>query len=388
MPLQYGVAVCPSCRCLQPTHARAATLGPGVQIDRGHGRIVVDKKLGSGAMGTVFRAWLFHAPSSAKGREPPTPIALKQLKPQASIQAELRAFFQNEAEAIRLLAHPNVIGFIDLFTWAPDEPPPGSAGPPPSPILAMEFVEGDTLEEVLARSAARARLSGAPLGLPLPRAWSYFQQLLGALAASHALGIIHRDVKPSNVMIRRDGIVKLTDYGIAHLTGPRGAHAPSPMELAPGTGAYMSPEQVLGRPLDGRSDLYSAGIVFFESLTGRPPFLPSERSEFALRMDQVETPPPLVRSLAPHLPPVADLLFTRMLAKNPDHRYATAMELGEAVRTSLGLPDTPAWKALGEIAQVAQTADMSGKQRRLATLRQVVADGFGNRTAPMPARPR
>ncbi len=386
--LQYGVAVCPSCRCLQPTSARAAALGPGVQIDRGYGKIVVDKKLGSGAMGTVYRAWLFHDPSTAKGREPPTPIALKQLKPQASLQAELRAFFQNEAEALRMLAHPNVVRFQDLFIWQPGAPasePAAPSGPPPAPILAMEFVEGDTLEEVLSRSAARAQLSGAPPGLPLPRAWSYFQQLLGALAASHALGIIHRDVKPSNVMIRRDGIVKLTDYGIAHLTGPRGAHAPSPMQLAPGTGAYMSPEQVLGRPLDGRSDLYSAGLVFYESLCGRPPFLPSEKSEFALRMDQVETPPPLIRTFAPHLPPVTDLLFTRMLAKHPDHRYSTAMELGEAIRSSLGLPDTPAWRALGEIAQVADTAETSGKRQRLATLRQVVAQGFG-RTAPMPAR--
>lgn len=328
------------------------------------------------------------------------PLALKQLKPQASIQPELRAFFQNEAEALQLLAHPNVVRFHELFTWTPTltgaalPPPTGSASnlPPSaaaSPILAMEYVDGDTLEDVVARNVARSRLAGrgAPQGLELPRAWYYFQQLLGALAATHALGIVHRDVKPSNIMIRRDGIVKLTDYGIAHLVRPmHNLAAPSPQELAPGTGAYMSPEQVLGHPLDGRSDLYSAGIVLYEMLSGRPPFLPSERSEFALRMDQVESRHPPIRSLVPTLPPVLDQLFDRALAKAPQSRFGSAIEMGEAFRSALGLPSTPAWRAQGEIAQVAQAAPQDpGRAQKLATLRQVVKQAY--RTAPMPARP-
>src|SRR5437868_4799178 len=208
------------------------SLGPGTQIDRGYGKIVVDTRIGSGAMGSVYRAWLFWDPRGPKGKEPATPLALKQLKPQASIQPELRAFFQNEAEALQLLAHPNVVRFHELFTWTPTltgavGPAPGSMPTPSgagalSPILAMEYVDGDTLEDVVARNVARASLAGkgAAPGLELQRAWYYFQQLLGALAATHALGIVHRDVKPSNIMIRRDGIVKLTDYGIAHLMHP------------------------------------------------------------------------------------------------------------------------------------------------------------------------
>ena len=347
-------------------------------------------------MGTVLRAWLFWDPKGPRGKEKPTPLALKQLKPQASIQPELRAFFQNEAEALRLLAHPNVVRFHELFTWSPTltGEPLGSNSPGVgpaaslSPILAMEFVEGDTLEEVISRNVARARLAGngASPGLEFQRAWYYFQQLLGALAATHVLGIVHRDVKPSNIMIRRDGIVKLTDYGIAHLVRPmHGLAAPSPQELAPGTGAYMSPEQVLGHPVDGRSDLYSAGIVLYEMLAGRPPFLPSEKSEFALRMDQVESTPPPLRSLVPTAPPVLDQLFDRALAKAPSMRFSSAIEMGEAFRAAFGLPSTPAWRAQGEIALVAAGAPQDpARAQKLATLRNVVKQEY--RTQPMPQR--
>ena len=402
-----GASVCPHCRSLQPSRSHGRTLGPGTNIDRGYGKIVVDSRIGSGAMGTVFRAWLFWDPKGPHGAEKPVPLALKQLKPQASIQPELRAFFQNEAEALQLLAHPNVVRFHELFTWTPTlsgAPPAPSASPSIapsaapsavtpsgalSPILAMEYVDGDTLEDVVARNVARASLAGkgAPPGLELQRAWYYFQQLLGALAATHALGIVHRDVKPSNIMIRRDGIVKLTDYGIAHLVRPmHGLVAPSPQQLAPGTGAYMSPEQVLGHPLDGRSDLYSAGIVLFEMLAGRPPFLPSEKSEFALRMDQVETTPPTLRSLVPMAPPVLDQLFARALAKAPAMRFGSAIEMGEAFRVALGFPSTPAWQAQSEIAQVARAAPTdAGRAQKLATLRNVVKQAY--RTQPMPQRP-
>ncbi len=402
LSLAEGVVVCTRCRSLQPARVEGRGLGPGTHIDRGYGKIVVQDRIGSGAMGAVWRAWLFWDPCGPNAAEPPALLALKQLKPHASIQPEIRAFFMNEAEALRLLEHPNVVRFHELFTWTPTlagvpadslSLPRGGSMPVPSsglsPVLAMEYVDGDTLEDVVARNVARARLAGqgALPGLAFVRGWYYFQQLLGALAAAHALGIIHRDIKPSNIMIRRDGIVKLTDFGIAHLARPTHGHrAPSPQELAPGTGAYMSPEQVLGQDLDGRSDLYSAGIVLYEMLAGRPPFLPSEKSEFALRMDQVETPPPPFRSLVPQATPAVDRLFERALAKAPAHRFSSAIEMGEAFRAAFGIPDSPAWRAQGEIAQVARLGPPEGaRAQKLATLRQVVAQAY--RTVPMPQRP-
>ncbi len=394
-------AVCPSCRSLQPSRSSGrGQLSAKQQIDRGYGRIVVDAKIGAGAMGTVYRGWLFYDPNGPRGREKPALIALKQLNPKAMIQPELRAFFQNEAEALRLLEHPNVVRFHDLFTWTPTSP--GGAGAPidqnapvsssslvSPPILAMEFVDGNTLEDVISRNVARAQLAGpgALPGLMPDRAWYYLQQVLGALAAGHALGIFHRDVKPSNILIRRDGIVKMTDYGIAHLVRPtHGERAPSPQELAPGTGAYMSPEQVLGRDIDGRSDLYSAAIVLYETIAGRPPFLPSEKSEFALRMDQVETPPPPIRCFVPQASLAVEHVFARALAKDPAARFGNAIEMGEAFRDAFGIPSTPEWRALGEFAHVARAGHAEPQRaQKLATLRQIVAQAY--RTAPMPQRP-
>jgi hypothetical protein len=121
-------------------------------------------------------------------------------------------------------------------------------------------------------------------------------------------------------------------------------------------------------------------------LSGRPPFLPSEKSEFALRMDQVESTPPPIRSLLPALPPVLDVLFEQALAKAPAARFTDPIAMGEAFRAALGLPSTPAWQAQGEIAQVVQgDAGQPGRAHKLATLRQVVKQAY--RTMPMPARP-
>ncbi|MFO0737046.1 MAG: serine/threonine-protein kinase [Labilithrix sp.] len=390
-----GVPVCPACRSLQPSRSQGrGQLTKGLQIDRGYGRIVVEDKIGSGAMGTVYRGWLFWDPNGPRGKEPPVPLALKQLNPRAMVQPELRAFFQNEAEALRLLQHPNVVRFHEMFTWTPTLV--GAPTPTPSsaeslmlpPILAMEFVEGDTLEDVLARNVARQQLARSPVpGLRFDRAWYYIQQALGALAAGHALGIVHRDVKPSNILIRRDGIVKMTDYGIAHLVNPtHGGRAPSPQELAPGTGAYMSPEQVLGRPLDGRSDLYSAAIVLYETIAGRPPFLPSEKSEFALRMDQVETPHPPIRSFVPVADIAVEQCMWKALHKDPNQRFQSAIEMGDAFRSAFGIPSTPEWRALGEYAAIASQGSTlePARAQKLATLRHIVAQAY--RTQPVSPR--
>lgn len=379
--LAWGARVCPRCRALQPLTAQQSPIAKGTTIDLGYGRIVIDSRLGDGGMGVVWRGWVFHAPGGPRANEPAAPVAVKVLRPQASMHPEVRTLFFNEADALRRLSHPHVVGFQDFFEWGP------------SLALAMEFVDGETLHSVIARHVARARLAGAGAlpAMPFRRSWYYFQQLLGALAATHALGFVHRDVKPSNVLVRKDGVVKLTDFGIARLdpgVAPTSHHSQG---IAPGTGAYMSPEQVLSAPLDGRSDLYSAAIVFYEMLAGRPPFSPDEKSEFILRKDQVETAPPAVRTLVPQAPPILDALFARALAKDPAHRFATAIDMGEAFRTGLGLADTPEWQAQAEIARQAPEPlpeDMPAqtiREQRLATLREFVVARY--RTVPLTVRP-
>jgi serine/threonine protein kinase len=361
-----------------PSQGSFTRIEPGATLERGYGRMVVDARVGEGGMGIVWRGWLFYPPDGPRGGEPATPIALKVLRPQAALREEVRAFFMTEAHALRALSHPNIVRFHELFEW----PPAVVSGHTTTAlVLAMEYVDGDTLEQIVARHVARAHLrghGGLP-SMPFMRAWYYFQQLLGALAATHALGIIHRDVKPSNVIVRRDGIVKLTDYGIARMNQP---NAPDESRLAPGTGAYMSPEQVLSEPLDGRSDLYSAAVVLYEMLSGRPPFSIEDKSEFWIRQEQVHSQPPPIRTFVPQAPPILDALFARALAKDRAMRFENAIEMGNAFREALGIPDSPEWRAQAELARVASppasgtAAAESARRERMGTLRDFLAHRY------------
>jgi len=371
VPLEAAQRVCPACRALQPTRE---TFAPGVTIDRGDTRIVIDARLGEGGMGVVWRAWIFHPPGSVMADQPEV-LALKVLRPTASQRPVVRELFLREASAMRRLSHPNVVSYHDLFEHD------GCL------VLAMEYVDGETLESVIARHVARARLAG-PSGLPgmaLLRAWHYFQQLLGALAGIHALGIVHRDVKPSNVLVRRDGLVKLGDFGIARFADAPATHATA--ELGLGTGAYMSPEQVLSGPVDGRSDLYSAATVLYEMLTGRTPFS-ADRGEFLVRKDQVDAAPPPVRTFLPQATFVLDALFNRALAKGPASRFSNAIEMGDAFRNGLGLPETAEWLAQADFAHAAramlsargpESGVADAQQKKLATLREFVSHGYKTR---------
>ncbi len=292
-----------------------------------------------------------------------------------------RELFVREGAALERLSHPNVVGYRDLFEH-------GGAL-----VLATEYVDGDTLEAVIGRQVARYRqaaggaspgqMAGRLPGLPLLRAWYYFEQLLGALAAIHALGIVHRDVKPSNVFIRRDGIVKLGDFGIARLL-QAARRRPPRASSAPGTGAYMSPEQVLSQPVDARSDLYSAGIALYEMLSGQTPFA-RDRAEFLVRKDQVEATPPPIRTVLHQASLRCSMgSLSRALAKAPEQRFQSALEMGDAFRAGLGLPDAAEWHAQRDIARTAlelkdggpTSRTAAGTEGRLATLRDVVVRSY------------
>lgn len=337
---------CPRCGAILP--APVAPF-PGGMVELGWGRVVLGAKLGDGGMGTVYRGWLSYNPAGPFAGSPRHEVAVKVLHPMLSSREHVRRLFQGEAEAMASLSHPNVVRFFGMSEAS------GQLA------IVLELVEGDSLDRVIERSSRRAVPGGLP-AMPFMRAWYYFQQLLGALAATHALGIVHRDVKPANLLLRHDGLAKLTDFGIARLPADV---ARTTGGMQPGTGAYMSPEQVNGQQLDGRSDLYSAAIVLYEMLTGRTPFDAPGRSELVIRAAQLdEVAPPLCQFIpralidhpgAPHASAVLDQLMARALAKYPAHRFSSAIELGNAFRTALQLPDTSGWQAQQNFAHKAKS---------------------------------
>ena len=345
---ESGAIYCPFCGAnLQRLPTR---LDEGSRLSLDGGEVSLGKVIGRGGMGVVRRAELTYLPS-AKGSIA-HPVAVKLLSPMLHGSDRIEKLFLSEAEALSRLSHPNIVHFFGLAEHH------GQLA------IVMEFVQGSALSDMIT-DAVQRRVKVSQPAIPMLPAWNIFSQLLGALAATHALGIIHRDVKPSNVLVRDDGVVKLTDYGIARLPLKASGLTGS---VAPGTGAYMSPEQVTAAPMDPRSDLYAAGIVLYEMLTGRTPFESAERSELQLRMAQVTEVPIPLSQVMPGAPQVLDVFFSRTLAKDPQHRYPTAILMGEALRISLGLPDTSGWAAERRLADRAVAISRLGTRTPDPTL--------------------
>jgi serine/threonine-protein kinase len=312
-------------------------LDPGSVLSLGYGEVVLGDIIGEGGMGIVRKGWLHYSERGSRHGTPDHPVAVKLLSPLLKARERARRLFIGEAVALDRLSHPNVVHFFGM--------PEGSG----QLAIVMEWVDGEPLSEVIRHHVLNATPHGLPC-MPMVTVWQIFSQLLGALAATHALQIVHRDVKPSNILLRRDGMVKLTDFGIARVPSTSSRQSAG---MAPGTGCYMSPEQVTASSVDGRSDLYSAAIVLFEMLTGTTPFGQPGRSELSIRTAQLEEAPPPLTALVPQAPPILDLLLARALAKDKIHRFATAIEFGEALRGSLGLPDSPGWQAQKKLAGAA-----------------------------------
>ncbi len=282
-------------------------------------RYFVKRKIGEGGFGAVF-----------EGMQVATerPVALKILHPQSVSDPTVVARFRREAEACSKLRNPHTVIIYDF-----DQTEDGVL------YLAMELVRGQSLQDI-------QRASGI---IPVDRCLRILDQVAEALGEAHAKGIVHRDMKPENVMVEiREGedFVKVLDFGIAKIKsgdGAKDAPALTAIGQTVGTLEFMSPEQLRGKPLDGRSDIYALGMVAYEMLTGELPFKKSKSTTEIIQY-HLQTPPPAPSSLKPEaeIPPVVDALVQKMCAKSRDDRHAGTDELRQHIDESFGSLDTGA----------------------------------------------
>jgi len=299
------------------------------------GRYRVERPLGHGAMSTVDLAF-----DVELDRE----VALKRLAENLARDDDLRARFQREARLAARLAHPNVVRIYDV-----GEDDEGR------PFIAMEYVAGETLAELLSRRGPLPPSEVADLGV----------QACRALAAAHKAGLVHRDVKPQNLLLRSDGVLKLGDFGVAFgLEGTRLTLVGTIL----GTAAYFAPEQARGEEVTAAADIYGIGAVLYELLTGRPPRNPTTLAELS---DAAPIPVPQ------GAPPELARIVMRCLAADPADRPASAAKLaGDLAATlpepqTLPLPDHPSLRAT-EIT-LPEPRTVHGARPRRALLVAVIA---------------
>ncbi len=303
------------------------------------GRYEIRSKIGEGGMGEVYRA---------RDEKLNRDVAIKVLPATFSQDPDRLRRFEQEAQAAGSLNHPNVLAVYDV--GAHDG----------APYVVSELLEGETL---------RARLLG--LTIPQRKAVDYATQIARGLAAAHARNLVHRDLKPENIFILSDGQIKILDFGLAKLIEPVGANpmlAEQPtrkLHTTPGsvigTLGYMSPEQVDGKQVDYRSDIFSFGVVLYEMLSGKPAFPPRETLRETLHAIATEDPPDLSET-SNNISPALERLMRRCLEKNPQERFHSASDLAFAIETLSGSTVTSA-----------RTAAIPIRARRSIKRRELIA---------------
>jgi len=272
-------------------------LEPGILID---GRYRLEHRLGSGGMADVWRAR-----DTELGRD----VALKLLHENFARDTEFVERFRREASAAAGLQHPNVVSVYDRGSHED------------SYWISMELVEGSSLRDLIDQK------------LEVDEAVEVTRQMLAAAEFAHEHGIVHRDLKPMNVLIDRDGRVRVTDFGIARAGGSEITRTGSVM----GTAQYLSPEQAQGMEVTAAADIYSIGVILFEMLCGRVPF--EGDSAVAIAMKQVGEEPPRPSSINPKVSPALEAVVLKALAKDPAARYGSAAEMAAALDAAVAHPD-------------------------------------------------
>lgn len=265
------------------------------------GRYDVGVLIGSGASARVYRGRDIHDER---------PVAIKVLRPELAGNRLFRSSFRRETRSSAVLCHPAIASIYDTG-W--DEVDTGATGRVRVPFIVMEYVAGQSLRELLRTRA-----------ITVGEALHYELGVLSALEDAHRAGIVHRDIKPANVMIDDQGAVKVVDFGISRIVGRPDATLTRAQALL-GTPSYLSPEQARGEAVDTRSDLYSAGCLLFELLSGRPPFVGDDPVSVLYR--HVHEEPARVSTANPAL----DAVIARSLAKSPGERFQDARSFSDAL---------------------------------------------------------
>jgi len=288
----------------------------------GHFRVV--SELGRGAMGVVYRA-----EDAALGRT----VAIKTISLTGGSKAERDTHegrFLQEARAAGGMSHPSIITIYEM----------GREGD--TAFIAMELLDGRELREMI-----------LDLSLTPTQAVNIAASVADGLAYAHERGIVHRDVKPGNIMVLHDGRVKIMDFGIARYHEPT---VKTQTGVLLGSPQYMSPEQIVGMPFDHRADIFSLGLVLYEMLTGVKPFAGEDIPELTFKVANMAARPP--SHVAPGLPAVIDFIVARALKKKPEERYQTAGELARDLRAAL--PEVAAAEAAGLERAGARTVPSGG----------------------------
>ncbi|MEU7054615.1 protein kinase [Streptomyces sp. NPDC046197] len=280
------------------------------------GRYQLRDLLGQGGMASVHLAY-----DSVLDRQ----VAIKTLHTELGREQAFRERFRREAQAVAKLTHTNIVSVFDTGEDDVD----GMT----TPYIVMEYIEGRPLGSVLDEDI---RQHGA---MPADKALKITSDVLAALEISHEMGLVHRDIKPGNVMMTKRGVVKVMDFGIARAM-QSGVTSMTQTGMVVGTPQYLSPEQALGRGVDARSDLYSVGIMLFQLVTGRLPF--DADSPLAIAYAHVQEEPVAPSSINRSLPPAVDALVARALKKNPNERFPSAEAMrDECLRVAASFQAAP-----------------------------------------------